>query len=331
MMWPTRCTRVTSSAMTDGAAVARATPMRWDIQTCATRGRDDLLWGDYHFALDLASALGRLGQVATVLRFGEPAGAGADVVLHLRGNRPLPPRRGAVNILWVISHPDDISAQEILDEYDHIFAAGPPWAAEMSRRWALTIDPLPQATNAARFSPDIARAPEHPAADRLLLVANARGGDRPVARDAVALGARPAIYGANWESGPCAELVEARYLPNEDLPQAYRSARAVLNDHWPDMRRWGFISNRVFDAAASGTPVISDSIAGLAETFGPLTRQYETLEELRAAISSSWPGEDELVMAAQRVRAEHSFDRRAAVLVETAERYSRGSQEGDRS
>lgn len=315
--------------MTEHRAAPAQRQLRWDIQTCATRGPDELLWGDYHFAHDLAASLQRRGQAVRVLRIGDPATESADVVLHLRGNRPLPPRRGVVNILWVISHPDDVTSREILDEYDHIYAAGPPWAAEMSRRWALPIDPLQQAVNTERFSPGVPKSADHPAYNRLLVVANARRGARPVVVDAVTIGARPAIFGANWDP-EFSDLVEGRYLPNEDLPVAYRSARAVLNDHWPDMRRWGFISNRVFDVAASGTPVISDKMAGLQETFGPLVRQYDTLDALREAITRPWDGEQALEAMAEQVRAEHSFDRRAEVLIETAERHLGRAQKGDR-
>lgn len=293
--------------------------LNWDIQTCATVGPNALLWGDYHFALDLADALERLDQRVRVLRWGDDATHDADVVVHVRGNRRLPVRIGAINLLWVISHPEDVHANELLDNYDRIFAASPAWAEDVSRRWGVDVQPLLQAVNSRRFSPDAALSGDtHGASGRLLMVANARSGGRAVVRDAIAIGARPLVYGENWQDVVPPELIGGRYLPNEDLPAAYRAARIVLNDHWPDMLRWGFISNRLFEATAMATPVISDAIGGLVETFGALSRPYHDLESLRAAISSPWGTFDERLDTARAVRESHSFDRRALELMKVA-------------
>lgn len=131
-----------------GRDVSVARPsLVWDIQTCATMGPNALLWGDYHFAVDLAETLTSFGQTVRVLRIGDESTPEADVVLHLRGHRPLPPRPGKVNLLWVISHPDDVCPAELLDDYDRVYAAGPAWAVDMSRRWNVSVEPLLQAVN----------------------------------------------------------------------------------------------------------------------------------------------------------------------------------------
>ena len=41
----------------------------------------------------------------------------------------------------------------------------------------------------------------------------------------------------------------------------------MLNDHWDTMRAWGFVSNRIFDVLACGTPVISDHLPEIEELF----------------------------------------------------------------
>ncbi len=63
----------------------------------------------------------------------------------------------------------------------------------------------------------------------------------------------------------------------------------VLNDHWEDMRTSGFISNRLFDAAASGARVITDAVEGLPATFGDSVQVYRSQEDLVRLSSSPIP------------------------------------------
>ena len=65
-----------------------------------------------------------------------------------------------------------------------------------------------------------------------------------------------------------------------------RRAGIVLNDHWPDMRSQGFISNRVYDALASGAFVISDAATGIAEEFDGAVATYTTRSELRDTVDA---------------------------------------------
>ena len=49
-------------------------------------------------------------------------------------------------------------------------------------------------------------------------------------------------------------------VPSTELARYYGAADIVLNDHWDDMLAEGFISNRIYDALASGgssSPTIS--------------------------------------------------------------------------
>ena len=70
-------------------------------------------------------------------------------------------------------------------------------------------------------------------------------------------------------------------VANEDFGPLYCSAGVVLNDHHDDMRRDGFLSNRLFDATACAARVVSDEIDGVTEVFGDVVKTFHD-EVLRA-------------------------------------------------
>jgi hypothetical protein len=313
-------TAVVRAPATIGSGPAAGRPaLRWAIKIAAPTGDQGDKWGDVHFASDLAAALRRLGQHACVDR--RPAHDRStahldDVTVNLRGLATPTLRDEQVNVLWVISHPDLVTPEEVRS-YDLAFAASLTWSAAMSERAGVPVEPLLQATDPDRFHPDLAEPSTGPAA---LFVGNSRGVQRPVVRDAIAAGVDLAVYGTRWADFIDERYVRGAYLPNETVGAAYRSAGVVLNDHWPDMAAQGFISNRVFDAVAAGGRVLSDPVDGLEETFEGAARAYRTVDELRRWVGpergAAFPDEQRLREISARVRREHSFDARAARLLD---------------
>jgi spore maturation protein CgeB len=194
------------------------------------------------------------------------------------------------------------------------------WAAKAAARSGADVVPLLQATDPALFRPEAA---EPDTGDPVLFVGNSRKVFRPVVRDLLAAGVDVAVYGSQWEPflSPLGRSVQAQFVPNDQLPAAYRAAGVVLNDHWDDMRTEGFVSNRLFDAAAAGARVVSDHIDGVEDLFGGLVRTYRTAQELVALVRQApdgYPAEPQRSQIARRVGREHSFDARAATLLEDA-------------
>jgi GT2 family glycosyltransferase len=296
--------------------------LRWAVKNAAPAGPGGDRWGDTHFAAALATALRDEGQEVVVDRRPEwdrPTGRHDDVVLVLRGLVEHEPGPEQVSLLWVISHPELVTREEV-QGYDRVLAAGRAWAERRARDWGVPIEPLLQATDPERFHPDAA-APG--SGDAVLFVGNSRRVLRPVVRDALAAGLPLAVYGDLWSGLVPDEVVRARSIPNESLAAAYRSAGVVLNDHHDAMREDGFVSNRLFDAVASGARVVTDPVDGVAELFGASVQVYETPEDLRRLATLSDPdsvfGDDaSRRAAAERVRTEHSFAARARRLVEVA-------------
>ncbi len=292
--------------------------LRWAIKIAAPAGPRGETWGDTPFARDLAVALETLGQYVAIDRREahlRPSCHLDDVVVNIRGLDRLSPNPNQVNILWVISHPDLVGRQE-LEAWDVVFAASELWAVSTRKRTGIDVRALLQATDPARFRPELA---EPDSGEPVLFVGNSRGSVRPILRDALRVGLPVAVYGGGWEGIVPPGNLRQTYLPNDQLGAAYRSAGVVLNDHWSDMAREGFISNRLFDAVAAGARVITDPIPGVAAIFDQAVQVYSTSAELchlaGPGRSSAFGSEAEILQTSARVRREHSFAARAQTLL----------------
>jgi hypothetical protein len=303
--------------------------MTWSVVVAAPKGVAGEQWGDTWFAADLVDALTRAGQSARVVyRGGATVEAREydDVVVVLRGLRRFAPRRGnATWMLWVISHPELVETDEPA-QYDAVFAASEHWARGQSDEFGVPVTPLLQATNPHRFRPDAA---EPDSGDDLLFVGSTRDEYRPAVRLAVEAGLDVSVYGVGWEKYLAPDQIRGEFIANSDLPGAYAGAGVVLNDHWQDMAAEGFLSNRLFDAAACGSRILTDAATGLADVFGDGVRTYTDGPTLVAALSgdrdASFPDRQARLDLAARVSRDHSFDARAAVLIERAQEL-RGSR-----
>ncbi|SFR42206.1 Glycosyl transferases group 1 [Microbacterium azadirachtae] len=305
----------TSISLPDGSAVPR---LRWAIKTAAPAGPRGESWGETHFARSLAAALERLGQYVAVdsrPALDRTSSEYDDVVLCLRGPHPLPAPDVQHRLLWIISHPDEITAAEV-SGYDRVFAGSTAWARIATERFGVPIAPLLQCTDAYRFRPSGAAR-----GDDLVFVGTARGIARPAVVVPVRAGRPVRVYGPDWRGYIPGSAIAGTHLPNDDVPAVYESAGAVLNDHWPAMRREGFVSNRLYDVIAAGGRAISDDVEGIDEIFGRAVRQFrderELLELTDVPLDERFPSDAELAQISERIRREHSFDARARRLVDT--------------
>jgi GT2 family glycosyltransferase/spore maturation protein CgeB len=286
------------------------------VVTGVPPGADVRTWGDWHFARGFADAMVRRGWRATVHTRGEDdveRAHAADVLVYLHGRGELPAAEGQFTVLWCISHPEELSTAEC-DEADLVFVAShTSYADDVALRTDTPVKRLLQATDHRRFHP---RPPvdryRHPVA----FVGNSRLVERPVVRDACAAGLEPAVYGANWGRFLPAGTVVADHVPNEELPTLYSSVDVLLNDHWDGMRSAGIASNRLFDALACGTVVVSDDLPGLEELFAGGVVAYSDRDDLQRTVARLLRDEDERRERAARgsaaVLRRHTFDHRAA-------------------
>ncbi len=292
---------------------------KWLIQTSVPDNDKSLLWGDTYFANEINNVFYKIGQESEVLtRSGVICDSPKKPLINLvlRGLLPSHPINGAINILWIISHPSQISKYE-LKKFDLVFSASEYWSEKYSKKWNLRIIPLLQATNPDKFH---LKEDSSPKSINLIFVGNTRGKFRKSVKIASEVSEDFKVIGSGWDKYISKDLILSKFIENEKLVDQYQDANIVLNDHWEDMAKFGFISNRLFDAVASGAKVISDEVPGISGIFGNNVKQFKTEDELRVMLKEvsdlDFGGEDSLKNKAREISLNHSFDVRIKTLLE---------------
>lgn len=276
------------------------------------------LWGDTHFATALAKSLRSYGvhpQIHLLSDWETPLAQAVDVAIHIRGLGTYVPKPAHINLLWIISHPDEVTPEEC-NGYDRIMVASHEFAAQLRSQVDVPIEVMLQATDPERFRPD----PDPKLAVEVLFAGNSRGQRRIAVEAAIEAGAPLRVFGHGWEGAIPEEYLAGGHFPNERLGALYSSAGVTLNDHWPEMMRHGFISNRVFDIIASGGLVFTDPVAGLGQVFGDLIPTFDSSETL-GDLLDDWQANSaayaaRMERARQIVLEAHTFDARAARIME---------------
>ncbi|WP_162917043.1 glycosyltransferase [Dongia deserti] len=307
-----------AAALSVHAATAAQPSFTIKIACPSEAVRDE--WGDYHFARSLAEALQRLGcrcRIDFHRSWNEPD-TESEIDLVLRGLERFAPKPDRPSIMWAISHPVLVAPEEI-SAYGQVFVASDRLARQWTAESGIRVEPLMQCTDKNLFFPDPSDTPR---SRDILFVGNSRNVFRPAVRAAIEAGLTPVVYGTRWEALIDARHIKGALIPNSMVADLYRKAGVVLNDHWPDMQRAAILSNRVFDVLACGVPIISDQIADLPAGFSEAIISFGPHQPIDRAIAQAL-NEGPAQRAARRtfaeiVHREHSFDRRAAVILESA-------------
>ena len=261
--------------------------------------------GDYHFARDLQRALERAGHPATVYLVRQwelPVTSREDVLLHLWGRYPVATRGSQVNALWVLYHPELVTA-DLLQRYDHVFAGSEILADRLKELTSTPVESLHQATDPERVRPH-GQGPHH----ELLFIGNSRDTRRTILDDLGPTARDLAVYGLGWTP----ELLDPRFLQpvtvaHAEIGNYYASADIALNDHWPEAAEVGLITNRLYDILAAGGFALTDPVPGLREEFDDGVATYSGPADLALQV--------ERLLADPELRAATSARGRAAVMV----------------
>jgi spore maturation protein CgeB len=132
------------------------------------------------------------------------------------------------------------------------------------------------------------------------------------------------LYPWDWQWPPNVKRFE--HVSASDHSALYSSSRLTLNITRNDMARWGYCpSGRFFEAAACGTPIVTDWFEGLDHFFDPES-ELLVASSAEDVISALRLPNSELAEIAARARertlGEHSGERRARELVSAMEQAS---------
>ncbi len=292
------------------------------VSVNATRANQEA-WGDTHFARSLILAIQRIPGCDGALLFRDdpppPPAEGPAAVLRILGPHLEEPVPDLPNLLWIIS-PPNLAPTLMLQRYQAVFC-GSAWLAEQLCRQGVAATYLPQATDTSHFRPD-RTAPSAPRHDICFVGAYAPRADRRIVLKAVEAGFEPHIWGPGWKGIVPDRLWLGERLDLDELADVYAAARIVLNSHMPHMAAMGFMSNRSYDALASGALVVSDQVAGFSAPDLPELMQIANPAELVATLErilAAPPRSPQIRQAQhQRLAARHDFAARAAIIVAAA-------------
>ncbi|WP_157967903.1 MULTISPECIES: glycosyltransferase [Paraliobacillus] len=296
--------------------------MKWIIKNPApTDWRQDK-WGDFHFGRSLMKYLERMGQKVETDYHGEwDNNKKADVVLVLRGKHPYTVKENDFNIIWNISHPEAVSLEEYAS-YDVVFVASETHATYLKERISVPVYPLLQCTDIEEFyEGDL----DYHDREDFIFVGNTRNVKRPCVIWAADSGVPLKVWGRGWTEFLDKQFIVGNYIDNQKLGKLYSQSKIVLNDHWEDMKEFGFINNRIFDAIACGLPVITDYHESLYQLFGDKILYYNNEEEFQKCLEKvllSYPKvKKDIDDLKDEVNKNFTFENRANVLIEMIKKH----------
>lgn len=274
-------------------------------------------WGDYHFAVALVKAFARKGIRARIDFLDSWADQSpTDINLVLRGLSEFKPVTSALDILWVISHPELILQNE-LSRFDIVFVASKDLPEESTYSQAKNLKYLPQATDVSRFFP----RPINPNyQSHALYVANSRKTERTAARLAKELGIELDVYGQHWEGLVPNEWIKGEFMANSELPNYYTNSEVVINDHWDSQSEYGIASNRIFDVLACNGNLLTDNLKSIPPDLLPFAVEYKDSVSFRDGLNKllnrlKENQSEHIGWAWEVVAKEHSFDKRVEQIL----------------
>ena len=288
----------------------------------STTNRDETNTGDYWIANDLSLAFKSFGYntdtdyrteyhrshpkepmlniyMRGYTKFAPPFGKNTNMLyvyypMAYDKNSITPKQKNKLNTRSIM--PQNANLDDDFQNFDIITVASKSYTEELNK-FGINAIYIPQFTNPEKFYPSFQ---EDLKTDILFVGSNWH--DRTSLRYALELGYNVSVYGYNWHNIVPNNMYKKEYIPNEKLNQYYSSAKIVLNDHRPDMKEFGFINNRIYDATASGALVVSDYIKELDEIYQGSVPLYKTKEELDAILKYYLTHEKERQILAQKAR-----------------------------
>ena len=265
-------------------------PRNNTINTSLPTATGHLGAGDYWLSTDLNSSLEKIGYHTSQTYFNSYIKTTSQINIIMTGflptnNKIEPLHENTKNILYIVYPqfgekenkeliPSKTSyLNEIIQiskkEGINAIATASKELADNLRENNVNAYYIPQFTNTKRFYPDY----DEKLKSEVFFV-GINSFYRKAAPAVLEAGLPITIYGPGWKTA------KAPYLDNNILRKHYSSAKIVLNDTREGMKEFGFISNRIFDATACETLIITDYMPEIEEIYGDTVPMYKNKEEL---------------------------------------------------
>jgi len=239
--------------------------------------------GDFFLADDLRAGLEKIGYKVEYrfredyqdLKLGD-----AGNILYLKGyydfvHLPEVKNDGRKRVLYLYYieglHPD------ILKEVDAVACASQKLINELIKPVNDKVYYVPQFTNSERFKP----TNDTKNTTVLFVGSNHTTKGRKSVGYAIKAGADLSVFGKFWDIFLDPKYLKGQYIDNDELYKYYAGADIVLNDHREDMRYYGFVSNRIYDVAASGGFVFTDYLPEIEQVYGDSIAMYKDFDEFQ--------------------------------------------------
>ena len=276
---------------------------------------NDKRWGDYFFAQGLKRSLEKKGfNVVIQEREYWYEDTDADINIIIRGLIEYDVNYDEINLMWNISHPNKINYDDY-EKYDMVFIASENYAKTLENRLNTQVETLYQCTDPNIFFTE----KEDDLYEDILFVGMARGVYREIVKDSIRKGFDINIYGVGWKKFIDEKFIKGGFIPNDELHKYYSSCRILLNDHWEDMKELDFPSNRLFDALACGTFIISDDVPSVESLFEGNVVTYKNADDLEEKINYYLKNprecEEMALKGKEIVLKNHTFDNRVEDLL----------------
>lgn len=273
--------------------------------------------GDYAYCLNIKKHLENRGIYA-VLDFYEDwnCSVNADVVLVMyrrHGYRPNRRNKRTKYVCWMVAFPEQLCADE-LELFDLVLVDSRSYAEQLQSKTSTPVKPFYVLTDTELFHVH-SKDNEEPKYNHVF-VGNTRGIYRDHVRWCEENGIDLDVWGVDWENyiSPDSKHVHLHGFVNyNQLPDIYRNARVVINDHYDDMLATEMMNNRFPEVLLCGTPMICDWAESFERDYGDMVLFYRNEEEFLQCMQEMEERYDELkanVMRNQeRLRDEFDFQK----------------------
>ena len=256
----------------------------WVIKNPAPDTPEKETWGEYGFYNNMKRELEAQGYYVCIDYHDNWNGPmEADYVLvslALRNYRPDRRVEGCKYFLWINCFLDVLD-KETCELYDGVLVSSHMYSEKLAKELSVPVIPFLLCADSEKFYPK-----ETEKQYGNVFVGNTRSTRRECIywchEHKIDVNLWGRLKGSSgWEIRiPSDSTVKLHnFLPNDELPELFRSSKIVLNNHFDDMNREGLMNLRTIETMFCGCAVLSDRNPEVEKLFGDCIVYYDDEED----------------------------------------------------